>query len=223
MARGSHERRHRYRGSPSAEALHRPARSRGLRAARDRDRRRGRDRRRRRARHGEARSLSRRHRARPDLRRLGRDRRGVRPPGGPGHVPVMAELTAAHRAFLAEKRFAVVGTNNPDGSAHLADMWYRVDGDDIVVNSAQGRIKDRNLAADPRMSVVVEDEYRWIRVDGRARIEHDQSITHEDIRRLATRYYGDERKVADAMRDNFSKQHRITYRLPIRRIAGEGL
>src|SRR5438067_3094711 len=189
MARGSHERRHRYRGSPSAEALHRPARSRGLRAARDRDRRRGRDRRRRRARHGEARSLSRRHRARPDVRRLGRDRTGIHPTGSAGYVSVVAEVTAAQRAFLAEKRFAIVGSKNPDGSPHLAVMWYLVDGDDIVVNSAQGRIKDRNLALDPRMSVVVEDEYRWIRVDGRARIEHDQSITHEDIRRLATRYY----------------------------------
>jgi PPOX class probable F420-dependent enzyme len=133
-----------------------------------------------------------------------------------------SELTPAQRKFLDEKRFAVVGTTNPDGSPHLAVMWYLLDGDDVVVNSAQGRFKDRNLAHDPRMSVVVEDEYRWIRIDGRARIEHDQAITHEDIRRLASRYYRDEQKVAAAMRDNFSKQHRITYRLPVDRIAGEG-
>ena len=132
------------------------------------------------------------------------------------------ELNPAQRKFLEERRFAVVGTTNPDGSPHLAVMWYLLDGDDIVVNSAQGRFKDRNLARDPRMSVVVEDEYRWIRIDGRARIEHDQTITHEDIRRLASRYYEDERKVDAAMRDNFSKQHRITYRLPIDKIAGEG-
>jgi len=134
----------------------------------------------------------------------------------------MAELTAAHRAFLAEKRFAVVGTKNPDGSPHLAVMWYLVDGDDIVVNSAQGRIKDRNLAADPRMSVLVEDGYRWVRIDGRAKIEHDQAIARADIRRLAARYYEDERNVEEAMKNNFSKQHRITYRLPLRRVAFEG-
>ena len=134
----------------------------------------------------------------------------------------MAELTAAHRAFLAEKRFAVVGTKNLDGSPHLAVMWYLVDGDDIVVNSAQGRIKDRNLAADPRMSVLVEDGYRWIRIDGRAKIEHDQATARADIRRLAARYYEDERKVEEAMKSNFSKQHRITYRLPIRRVSSEG-
>jgi PPOX class probable F420-dependent enzyme len=132
------------------------------------------------------------------------------------------ELNPAQRKFLEERRFAVVGTTNPNGSPHLAVMWYLLDGDDIVVNSAQGRLKDRNLARDPRMSVVVEDEYRWIRIDGRARIEHDQTITHDDIFRLASRYYEDEQKVAVAMRDNFSRQHRITYRLPIDRIAGEG-
>ena len=132
------------------------------------------------------------------------------------------ELSAAQRAFLEEKRFAVVGTKNPDGSPHLAVMWYLLDGDDIVVNSAQGRIKDRNLAADPRMSVLVEDGYRWIRIDGRAKIEHDQKIAQADIRRLAARYYEDERRVEESVKNNFSKQHRITYRLPIRRVAGEG-
>ena len=46
------------------------------------------------------------------------------------------ELSPAQRAFLEEKRFAVVGTRNTDGSPHLAVMWYLLDGDDIVVNSA---------------------------------------------------------------------------------------
>jgi len=133
-----------------------------------------------------------------------------------------SKLTPPQRAFLEEKRFAVVGTANPDGSPHLAVMWYLLDGDDIVVNSARGRIKDRNLAQDPRMSIVVEDEYRWIRIDGRARIEHDQTTAQADIRRLASRYYEDERKVDESVRNNFSKQHRITYRLPTQRIAGEG-
>ena len=131
------------------------------------------------------------------------------------------ELTPTERTFLEEKRFAVVGTKNPDGSPHLAVMWYLLDGDEIVINSAQGRIKDRNLATDPRMSVLVEDGYRWIRIDGRARIEHDQTIAHADIRRLAARYYGDERRVEEAMKNNFSMQHRITYRLPIRRVASD--
>jgi PPOX class probable F420-dependent enzyme len=133
-----------------------------------------------------------------------------------------SELTPAQREFLKDRRFAVVGSRNPDGSPHVAVMWYLVDGDEILVNSAQGRIKDRNLAADPRMSVIVEDEYRWVRVDGRARIDHDQATAQADIRRLAERYHEDPSKVDELVASRFSKQHRITYRLPIRRVASEG-
>ena len=132
-------------------------------------------------------------------------------------------LSAELRRFLEAKRFAVVGSKNPDGSPHLAVMWYLLDGDEIVVNSAEGRIKDRNLALDPRISVMVADGYTFVRVDGRVRIEHDQAIAHADIRRLALRYYEDQGKVDEAMRDNFGKQHRITYRLATTRVASEGL
>ena len=133
-----------------------------------------------------------------------------------------SELTPAEREFLEDKHFAVVGSSNPNGSPHVAVMWYLVDGDEILVNSAQGRIKDRNLAADPRMSVIVEDEYRWVRVDGRARIDHDQATAQADIRRLAARYHEDPSEVDELVASRFSKQHRITYRLPIGRVASEG-
>jgi PPOX class probable F420-dependent enzyme len=131
-------------------------------------------------------------------------------------------LSAELRHFLEAKRFAVVGSKNPDSSPHLAVMWYLLAGDEIMVNSAQGRIKDRNLALDPRMSVMVADGYSFVRIDGKARIEHDQKIAHADIRRLALRYYGDQRKVDEAMRTNFSKQHRISYYLPIHRVYAQG-
>jgi len=131
-------------------------------------------------------------------------------------------LSAELRRFLEAKRFAVVGSKNPDGSPHLAVMWYLLDGDEIVVNSAEGRIKDRNLALDPRISVMVADDYTFVRVDGRVRIEHDQAIAHADIRRLALRYYEDQGKVDEAMRDNFGKQHRISYYLPIQRVYAQG-
>ena len=131
-------------------------------------------------------------------------------------------LSAELRRFLEAKRFAVVGSKNPDGSPHLAVMWYLLDGDEIVVNSAEGRIKDRNLALDPRISVMVADGYTFVRVDGRVRIEHEQAIAHADIRRLALRYYEDQGKVDEAMRDNFGKQHRISYYLPIQRVYAQG-
>jgi len=64
--------------------------------------------------------------------------------------------------------------------------------------------------------------YRFVRLDGLVTIDHDQTRAHEDIRRLAARYYEDEKKVDAAMRNSFNKQHRITYRLPIRRVYADG-
>ena len=55
----------------------------------------------------------------------------------------------------------------------------------------------------------------------RLTVDHDQRTAQADIRRLAARYDGDE-KADEAVRDRFSKQHRISYRLPIRRVYADG-
>ncbi|TME63756.1 MAG: PPOX class F420-dependent oxidoreductase [Chloroflexi bacterium] len=158
----------------------------------------------------------------PAFLRAGSERFGdQRPVARQAALSVPKTLTPEQRAFLEENRFAVVGTVNPDGSPHLAVMWYLLDGDEVVVNSAQGRIKDRNLARDPRLSLLVADGYRFVRVDGSARIEHDQKIAHADIRRLAALNYGDERADKE-MRTSFGKQHRISYRVPIGRVYSDG-
>ena len=53
------------------------------------------------------------------------------------------------RAFLNEKRFAVLATINKDGTPQQTVMWYELQGDEIMMNTAHGRLKDRNLAARP--------------------------------------------------------------------------
>ena len=132
------------------------------------------------------------------------------------------ELTSTERDFLQEARYAVLGTINDDGSAHLTVMWYTLDGDEIMFNTAAGRRKPENLTRDPRASLIVPDGYRFVRVDGPVRRIDDRDVTQNDIRRLAQRYYGDEHKTAEAM-TRFSTQQRITYRMPIRRVYSSGL
>jgi PPOX class probable F420-dependent enzyme len=129
-------------------------------------------------------------------------------------------LTPAQRKFLEEKRFAVIGTTNPSGSPQLTVMWYILDGDEIVFNTKAGRAKDINLQRDPRVSILViaDDPYRYIRIDGRVRTITDQATAQNDIRRIAMRYYEDQARVEKAMRDNFGKQQRISYRVPTTRV-----
>lgn len=130
-------------------------------------------------------------------------------------------LTAEQRAFLDEVRFAVLGTVNASGSPQLTIMWYLVEGDEIVFNTVRSRAKSLNLDRDTRVSLLIYDStgYRYVRIDGRARRVDDPAIGQADIRRLALRYYGgDAERVERAANARWSREERVTYRVPIARI-----
>jgi PPOX class probable F420-dependent enzyme len=133
------------------------------------------------------------------------------------------ELTRAERDFLHEPRFAALGTINEDGSVQLTVMWYELDGDEIMFNTAAGRAKPGNLARDPRASLLVPDGYRFVRVEGTVRANDDQSVAQADIRKLAFRYYQDEERVQRSVNATWAKEHRITYRMPVLRVYSSGL
>jgi hypothetical protein len=100
-------------------------------------------------------------------------------------------------------------------------MWYLFEDDDIVFNTARGRLKDRNLQRDPRASFVVAEGYTFVRVDGRVRVIEDAAKAQDDIRRMAIRYNGREKGEQQA-RDVFSKQERISYRLRASEVYAQG-
>jgi PPOX class probable F420-dependent enzyme len=116
------------------------------------------------------------------------------------------------RAFLDEVRFAVVATINADGSPQQSTLWYEREGDEIMLNTKRGRLKDRNLVRDARLSFCVEDGYRYVVARGSVELIDDQCIAQADIKRLSTRYHGPE-KAEQQMRDQFSEEERITIRL----------
>ncbi len=127
-------------------------------------------------------------------------------------------LTPEQRAFLEEKRFAVLGTTSRAGSPHLTMMWYLLDGDEILFNTKAGRAKESNLARDPRVSLLVYDDsgYRYMRIDGRVRANADPAVAHRDIARLAMRYQGEAGARASILR--FDTEERVSYRLPTTRV-----
>lgn len=123
-------------------------------------------------------------------------------------------LSDQTRAFLAEKRFAVLATINKDGTPQLTTMWYLLEGDTIVMNTKVGRLKERNMRRDPRISVCFEDEYYYLTISGTVEMIDDPEIAQRDIARLAIRYDGEEsgkRQVAN----KFSKEERVTLHLKI--------
>ena len=130
-------------------------------------------------------------------------------------------LSEQVRAFLEEPRFAVLATVNPDGTAQQTVMWYKLDGDRIVMNTARGRWKDHNLRRDRRVSLCIEDGYRFVTISGVVELDDDQATAQADIAALAARYKSPD-EAAAMIRDGFSKQHRITLRLPIERVQTRG-
>jgi PPOX class probable F420-dependent enzyme len=131
-------------------------------------------------------------------------------------------LSDAARAFLAEKHFAVLATVSPDGLPHQTVMWYELRGDDIIMNTAAGRVKEKHLVRETRVSICVDDGYRYVTVTGSIETNDDQAVAQADIRRLAIRYDGEDSGVRQA-ENVFSKQHRITLRLPVGQVIEHGL
>ena len=129
-------------------------------------------------------------------------------------------LDSSVREFLNEKRFAVLATINDDGAPQLTVMWYLLRDDTIVMNTTWTRVKGKNLQRDPRISICVEDGYRFVTISGAATFDDDQAIAQRDIRDLAIRYHGPEDGAQVA--EQFREQHRVTIYLPISQIIVRG-
>jgi PPOX class probable F420-dependent enzyme len=123
------------------------------------------------------------------------------------------------RAFIDDIRFATIATIDPDGSPRQAVIWYTVEGDEIVLNSAVGRRWPSNLERDPRLAFSVVDHgdgYRWIGLTGVVEVVTDQAIAQADIAGMARRYHADEPEEADRLiHGRFERQERISFRLRI--------
>jgi PPOX class probable F420-dependent enzyme len=133
------------------------------------------------------------------------------------------------RAFLEGPRFAVLATINQSGSPQLTEMWYGIKGDELFFNTTEERQKKTNLDRDPRVSLLVSElkgqptwRYnKYVRVDGTARLVATGAPAVDDIVALSVRYDGPETEAQ--ARASFSKQHRATYVIDIRRVYPKGL
>jgi PPOX class probable F420-dependent enzyme len=129
-------------------------------------------------------------------------------------------LGADVRDFLNERRFAVLATIGEAGVPQQTVMWFELQGDEIMMNTARGRVKDKHLRRDPRASICVEDGYRYVTLSGTVAMIEDQPTAQADIARLARRYEGAEQ--AERMITNFEQQERVTFRLRIDNVIASG-
>ncbi len=106
------------------------------------------------------------------------------------------------------KAFLYLATSMPDGSPQVTPVWFDTDGEHILVNTSEGRVKDRNMKARPKVAMVIQDPsipYRYLGVRGKV-VEHTTKGADEHINKLSLKY--------DNQPWTYRKgQKRITYKI----------
>jgi PPOX class probable F420-dependent enzyme len=90
------------------------------------------------------------------------------------------------------KAFAYLSTLMADGTPQVTPVWFNTDGEYILVNTAVGRVKDRNMKAHPQVALCIadpNDPYRYLQIRGRV-VEHTTEGANAHIDSLARKYRG---------------------------------
>jgi PPOX class probable F420-dependent enzyme len=108
----------------------------------------------------------------------------------------MSKMDEKSMKLLREKNFAFLATVDAKGHPQVTPMWIDTDGDYVLLNTAQGRVKQKNTQRDPRVAVAVldmNDPYRYAAFRGRV-VEQIPGQRAEDyIDKLAKKYLGKEK------------------------------
>jgi PPOX class probable F420-dependent enzyme len=104
----------------------------------------------------------------------------------------MATIPASHADLLKKPAFANLATLNADGSPQVTPVWVDFDGKHVLVNTARGRVKTKNLAREPRVALSIadpENPYRYLGIQGRV-VEMTEAGSDAHIDAMAKKYLG---------------------------------
>ncbi len=105
----------------------------------------------------------------------------------------MGQIIPDNYTDLFQKQaFGNLGTLMQDGSPQVTPVWVDYDGKYVRFNSAKGRVKDKNIRRDPRVSISLQDPanpYRYLEVRGRV-VEITENGADDHINKLSQKYLG---------------------------------
>ena len=93
---------------------------------------------------------------------------------------------------LETKAYLFLATLMPDGSPQVTPVWFEKDGEYILVNTNEGRVKDRNMKARPQVAMVIQDPadpYRYMQIRGEV-MNYTREGADEHIDKLSQSYAG---------------------------------
>jgi PPOX class probable F420-dependent enzyme len=106
-----------------------------------------------------------------------------------------ATIPQGFQDLFQKKTFAHLATLMADGSPQVTPVWFDFDGSHIRVNSAKGRVKDRNMRRRGQIALAIQDPenpYRYVAVRGRVE-EITEAGADAHIDSLAKKYLGQDR------------------------------
>ena len=127
-------------------------------------------------------------------------------------------LSQSVKKILEDKAYGHVITFDESGKPQVTMVWVDVDGDDVVFNTAEGRLKPKNLRRDPRVIVSVQDRndpQSYMVFHGKATVTEAGADAHID--KLAKRFLG-----ADKYPFRQPGEKRLIVRVKPDRIGGYG-
>jgi PPOX class probable F420-dependent enzyme len=125
------------------------------------------------------------------------------------------------RRFLEKPNVAVLATRTPGGRLQATPVWFLYTDGQILINTARGRQKLRNLESHPEVALVVldrENPYRYVQIRGRV-AAFDTQNAPTDIDRLSHRYTGGPYQYAAGDRP----ENRVSIRIAPERVNAMGL
>ncbi len=102
----------------------------------------------------------------------------------------MAPIPDKFADLFHKKAFASLATVLPDGQPQVTPVWVDYDGRHVLVNTALGRKKDKNMRQNPRVSLAImdpENPYRYVEIRGRV-AEITQQGADQHIDKMAKKY-----------------------------------
>ncbi len=131
----------------------------------------------------------------------------------------MDKVPAQYQDLVSDqtKAFADLATMMPDETLQLTPIWFTMEGDYFVINTARGRVKDRNMRAHKQVALCITDPknpYRYLEVRG-----HVADITEQGaeamIHKLSHKYNGHDYPLVQG-------ETRVTYKIVPDHIHGQG-
>ena len=102
------------------------------------------------------------------------------------------QIPGNFRDLFQKKAFGQLGTIMKDGTPQVTPVWVDLQDGHVIVNSAKGRQKDKNIERDPRVTITVIDPtnpYRYVEIRGRVD-ETTQQGADTHIDKMAKKYLG---------------------------------